>query len=138
MSTCESELSRSGPRLRGGKRRHGPGDGSLLRDPINKEKISLKKGNAAVSKEELNPLVALHSTATRQKDISLCDAVWEVRLLSFSLRIQHCLFHFSHIYLPLDNYISLSSPQHLPFLPLHSLCHEDSQALVRFPLQSLW
>lgn len=28
----------------------GPGDGSLLRDPINKEKISLKKGNAAVSK----------------------------------------------------------------------------------------
>lgn len=27
-----------------------PGDGSLLRDPINKEKISLKKENAAASK----------------------------------------------------------------------------------------
>lgn len=43
----------------------GPGDGSLLRDPINKEKISLKKGNAAVSKGEVKILVALHSIATR-------------------------------------------------------------------------
>lgn len=43
----------------------GPGDGSLLRDPINKEKISLKKGNAAVSKGEVKILVALHSIAAR-------------------------------------------------------------------------
>lgn len=90
------------PRIRGGKRCHGPRDWSLLRDPINKEKISLRKGNTAVSKEELNLLVALHSTATRQKVISLCDAVRKVHSLSFSLRIQHCLFHFSHIYLRLD------------------------------------
>lgn len=40
-------------------------DGSLLRDPINKEKISLKKGNTAVSKGEGKISVALHSTATR-------------------------------------------------------------------------
>lgn len=41
----------------------GPGDGSLLRDQINKEKISMKKGNAAVSKVKI--MVALHSSDTR-------------------------------------------------------------------------
>lgn len=42
-----------------------PGDGSLLRDQINKEKKSLKKGYAAVSKGEVNIVVALHSTGRR-------------------------------------------------------------------------
>lgn len=42
-----------------------PGDGFLLRGQINKEKISLKKGNAAVSKGDVNIMVALRSTGTR-------------------------------------------------------------------------
>lgn len=42
-----------------------PGDGSLLRDLINKENIPLKKGNTAVSKGEVNISVTLHSIATR-------------------------------------------------------------------------
>lgn len=40
-------------------------DESLLRDRINKEKISLKKGNTAVSKGEVKIKVPLHSRATR-------------------------------------------------------------------------
>lgn len=114
------------PRIRGGKRCHGPRDWSLLREPINKEKISLRKGNTAVSKEELNLLVALHSTATRQKVISLFGK----SILSPS----HCVFNIvsstSHIFTSL-------STSAIPFHPPHS-CHEDNPALVWFPLQSLW
>lgn len=76
----------------------GPGDGSLLREPINKEKISLKKGNAAVSKGEVKILVAFHSTASRYKASSLCDAVW------------YCIFpssHYQHLL-----YSSLSASLH--------------------------
>lgn len=43
-------------------------DGSLLRDQINKERISLKKGNTAVSKGEVKILVPLHSSAAKVED----------------------------------------------------------------------